>query len=62
MKVLQAHQGLLEAISKGGIKAMPLKVRVKVREVILKADSTLLLSLGEEVLREVIKKYSIVEI
>lgn len=54
MKALLVHMGLTNVISREGIKSMANKF--KAREVILKAHSSILLSLGDEVLRQVINE------
>ncbi|PKU65892.1 Retrovirus-related Pol polyprotein from transposon TNT 1-94 [Dendrobium catenatum] len=60
IKSLQVHQGLANAISEENIVAVTDKVRA--REMQLKAYSTILLSLGDEVLREVVEEDSALEV
>lgn len=55
------YHGLSKAIFREGIEAMDLNDRLKVREVMLKAHSVLLLSLSDEILREVVEQDSTIE-
>ena len=56
MKALLVHQGLSDAISRGRLAVMENIDAPRTREMLMKAHSTIFLSLGDDVLREVADK------
>ena len=61
MKALLVHQGLSDAISRGRLAVLQDLDAPRTREMLTKAHSTIFLSLGDDVLREVAEEETAVD-